>query len=119
LAFPSSDARYAQVEMFVYLCDVPTELGPPALVPRSFTDTKLPAIPNWFPRADGAAPDPDHPTWIASQGTPLAVRNRDLSSRTSGNCGRLLEQHLPPGDGDDCARWCSLHHSRQLSTRAS
>ncbi|HEV7973415.1 phytanoyl-CoA dioxygenase family protein [Amycolatopsis sp.] len=44
IVVPSSTFR--QVEMFVYLVDVPEALGPPHLVPA----TQLPATPNWFPR---------------------------------------------------------------------
>jgi hypothetical protein len=45
---PSTE--FPQVEMFVYLVDVPEELGPPHLVPRQRT-SDLPATPNWFPRS--------------------------------------------------------------------
>ncbi len=34
MVFPSQDLRYKQVEMFLYLSDVPPELGPPSFVPR-------------------------------------------------------------------------------------
>jgi hypothetical protein len=38
-----------QVEMFVFLDDVPEELGPPHLVSRKHT-ADLPAVPNWYLR---------------------------------------------------------------------
>ena len=44
---PSTAPGCRQVEMFVFLTDVPEELGPPHLVPRRHTD-HLPAVPNWF-----------------------------------------------------------------------
>jgi hypothetical protein len=44
-------ARHEAVELFVYLVDVPDDLGPPHLVPRSRT-ADLPLLPNWHPRAD-------------------------------------------------------------------
>ncbi|GLY16771.1 hypothetical protein Kisp01_37860 [Kineosporia sp. NBRC 101677] len=44
---PSTTPGCRQVEMFVYLCDVPDELGPPHLVPRRHT-ADLPAVPNWL-----------------------------------------------------------------------
>jgi hypothetical protein len=53
LMVPADELRFAQLELFVYLVDVPAELGPPAL--QSCTRTAgLPAKPNWYPR-DGAA----------------------------------------------------------------
>jgi len=45
---PSNE--YRQVEMFVYLVDVPEDLGPPHLVPREHT-ADLAAMPNWYPRS--------------------------------------------------------------------
>ncbi|SOC46167.1 Phytanoyl-CoA dioxygenase (PhyH) [Blastococcus aggregatus] len=47
LLVPSTAPGCRQVEMFVYLTDVPEELGPPHLVSRRHTD-HLPAVPNWF-----------------------------------------------------------------------
>jgi hypothetical protein len=44
---PSTTPGCRQVEMFVYLTDVPEELGPPHLVSRRHT-ADLPAVPNWF-----------------------------------------------------------------------
>ncbi|MBP2336457.1 hypothetical protein JOF41_002635 [Saccharothrix coeruleofusca] len=44
---PSADPRFRQLEMFVYLVDVPEELGPPHLVPRTRT-TGFGAKPNWL-----------------------------------------------------------------------
>jgi hypothetical protein len=46
---PSRTPGCQQVEMFVFLNDVPEELGPPHLVSRRYT-TDLPAVPNWFLR---------------------------------------------------------------------
>lgn len=48
---PSDVPRFQQVEMFVYLADVPEELGPPHLLSRQYT-ADLPAMPNWYPRHD-------------------------------------------------------------------
>jgi hypothetical protein len=45
LVVPSADVRYGQVEMFLYLSDVPAELGPPAFVPLRHT-ADMPMIPN-------------------------------------------------------------------------
>jgi hypothetical protein len=47
---PSEALRYRQVEMFVYLVDVPEDLGPPHLVPGTHT-AGIAARPNWFPRS--------------------------------------------------------------------
>ncbi|MGW0809808.1 phytanoyl-CoA dioxygenase family protein [Nonomuraea sp. NPDC002799] len=48
---PTDAPGFQQVEMFVYLVDVPDDLGPPHLVSRTRT-AGLPAKPNWYPRAD-------------------------------------------------------------------
>ncbi|SNR80059.1 Phytanoyl-CoA dioxygenase (PhyH) [Actinomadura mexicana] len=55
LLVPSTAPAFRQVEMFVFLNDVPEELGPPHMVPRKLTDG-LPAVPNWFlrPEREGA-----------------------------------------------------------------
>ncbi len=50
---PGTAPACRQLEMFVYLADVPDELGPPHLVSRTRT-AGLPAKPNWYPRADGS-----------------------------------------------------------------
>lgn len=49
---PTAAPAYQQLEMFVYLADVPDELGPPHFVSRA--RTARPAKPNWYPRADGS-----------------------------------------------------------------
>jgi hypothetical protein len=46
---PSTTPGCRQVEMFVFLNDVPDELGPPHLVSRKHT-ADLPAVPNWLQR---------------------------------------------------------------------
>jgi hypothetical protein len=48
---PSDEPSCQQVEMFVYLTDVPEELGPPHMLSRRHTHD-LPAKPNWYPRTD-------------------------------------------------------------------
>jgi hypothetical protein len=63
---PADDPRFWQLELFVYLVDVPPELGPPGLVPRTQT-TGLPAKPNWYPRAGGADPEGG---WVETTGSP-------------------------------------------------
>lgn len=63
---PSDDPRCQQVEMFVYLCDVPEDLGPPHLLSRAFTGD-LPARPNWYPRADVAESEEGY---VATEGRP-------------------------------------------------
>jgi hypothetical protein len=49
LLAPSGDPRFEVLELFLYLVDTPTELGPPSVVAREHT-RDLPAIPNWYPR---------------------------------------------------------------------
>lgn len=48
----STSDRYQQVEMFVFLSDVPEELGPPHLLSQNHT-AQLPANPNFYPRRGG------------------------------------------------------------------
>jgi hypothetical protein len=53
LMVPADDPRFRQLEMFVYLVDVPEGLGPPSVLSRTRT-TGLPVKPNWYPRAGAA-----------------------------------------------------------------
>ncbi|MFI0450116.1 phytanoyl-CoA dioxygenase family protein [Actinomadura sp. 6N118] len=46
---PSTAPGCQQLEMFVFLGDVPEELGPPHLLSRAHT-ADIPAVPNWFLR---------------------------------------------------------------------
>jgi hypothetical protein len=66
LMVPTDDPRFRQLEMFVYLVDVPEELGPPSMLSRTMT-TGLPAKPNWYPREDGADAEGG---WVATTGSP-------------------------------------------------
>jgi hypothetical protein len=52
LLVPTTAPEYQQVEMFVFLVDVPEELGPPHLLSQAHT-TDVPAKPNWYPRSAG------------------------------------------------------------------
>jgi Phytanoyl-CoA dioxygenase (PhyH) len=63
---PTAAPAYEQVEMFVYLVDVPDELGPPHLVSRARTAGR-PAKPNWYPRADGSD---DGDGFVSADGSP-------------------------------------------------
>jgi hypothetical protein len=64
---PSSAAAFRQVEFFVFLSDVTTELGAPRLVPRSSATDDLPAKPNFFPREDTGHSDRG---FVATTGRP-------------------------------------------------
>ena len=68
LLVPDPDRPPQQVEMFLYLCDVPVDLGPPSYVPVELT-ADLPALPNWYPREDGVA-DENNPRWVSEHGRP-------------------------------------------------
>jgi hypothetical protein len=85
LLAPSSDPHFGQVEMFVYLVDVPVELGPPAYVPLAHT-RDLPAMPNWFPPVDGVRDD-ERPTWIAPTGHPALYEHE---VRATGPAGTVV-----------------------------
>lgn len=63
LMVPSDDPRFRQVELFVYLSDVPGELGATGLLSRTRT-RDLPAKPNWYPRRDtGGGEGGATPAW--------------------------------------------------------
>lgn len=66
LLAPIAAPEYQQVEMFVYLVDVPEELGPPHMLSKSFT-SGLPARPNWYPRTEI---DADDDGWVSPTGHP-------------------------------------------------
>jgi len=61
LLVPTDDRAYRQAELFLYLCDVPEELGPPHLVPAALTRGAA-ALPNWFSRDD-------RPEWYSAEGS--------------------------------------------------
>jgi len=83
LMAPTGDPRFRQLEMFVYLVDVPAELGPPSLLSRTRTPT-LPAKPNWYPRTDGADPEGG---WVAATGSPGLY---DSEVRAAGPAGTVV-----------------------------
>jgi hypothetical protein len=83
LMVPSEDPRFWQLEMFVYLVDVPEELGPPSMLSRTRT-TGLPAKPNWYPR-DGA--DDTEGGWVETAGSPDLY---DGEVRASGPAGTIV-----------------------------
>lgn len=84
LLVPSDDTRYKQVEMFLYLCDVPDDLGPPSFVEREHTDG-LPALPNWYPPTDKQADAPvDESGWFASEGSPGLYAQERSGTGTAG-----------------------------------
>jgi len=66
LMVPTDDPRFRQLEMFIYLVDVPAELGPPGLLSRTRTGG-LPAKPNWYPREGGADTEGG---WFEATGRP-------------------------------------------------
>jgi hypothetical protein len=63
---PTEASGLQQVELFVYLVDVPDDLGPPHLVQRART-ADLPPLPNWYPRADTGPADDG---FVATAGRP-------------------------------------------------
>jgi len=54
LLVPSCDARFRQVEMFLFVGDVPEAAGPPHFVPRTLTEPTG-VHPNWQSQADRPA----------------------------------------------------------------
>jgi phytanoyl-CoA dioxygenase PhyH len=59
LLVPTEEPAFQQVEMFLYLCDVPEELGPPRFVSRTHTHGAA-AFPNWLSRDE-------RPDWYAAE----------------------------------------------------
>lgn len=59
LLVPTEGPPFQQFELFLYLCDVPEELGPPHFVSRKVTQ-KAPALPNWLSRDE-------RPEWYAEE----------------------------------------------------
>jgi hypothetical protein len=83
LMAPTDDPRFRQLEMFVYLVDVPEELGPPSLLSRTRTPA-LPVKPNWYPHTNGADPEDG---WVAATGTPDLY---DSEVRAAGPAGTVV-----------------------------
>ncbi|TMQ91621.1 phytanoyl-CoA dioxygenase family protein [Actinomadura soli] len=68
---PSTAAEFRQLEMFIFLVDVPEDLGPPHLVPKTHT-ANLDAKPNWLTRR--ALADLDETGFVASSHSHLYER---------------------------------------------
>jgi hypothetical protein len=83
LAVPTDDPRFWQLEMFVYLADVPEELGPPSLLSRTRTPP-MAAKPNWYPRDDDADAEGG---WVATTGSPDLY---DGEVRAAGPAGTVV-----------------------------
>ncbi|MEM9713564.1 MAG: phytanoyl-CoA dioxygenase family protein [Actinomycetota bacterium] len=82
---PSDDPAFAHLELFVYLVDVPVELGPPAFVSRAAAGHR-PVLPNWYPRRAGA-PDPDAPSWRSTDAHPELY---EAEVRAAGPAGTVI-----------------------------
>jgi hypothetical protein len=95
LLVPSSDLRFGQVEMFLYLVDVPVELGPPSFVALGHT-VDLPMVPNWFPSEDGGG-DPDQPTWISPLGRPDLYEHEVRGAGPAGTVAAYTNRTLHRG----------------------
>lgn len=83
LTVPADDPRFRQLEMFVYLVDVPEELGPPSMLSRTLT-TGLPAKPNWYP-PDGTADGEGG--WVETAASPDLY---DAEIRAAGPAGTVV-----------------------------
>jgi hypothetical protein len=66
LLVPTTAPDYQQVEMFVFLVDVPEELGPPHMLSQTRT-RNFPAKPNWYPRVK---PDTDPTGFVSATARP-------------------------------------------------
>jgi len=83
LLVPSTDIDFTQVEMFVYLCDVPADLGAPSFVPLAAT-ADLPALPNWYPPNESPV---DESGWTSPQGHPDLYEHEQIGA---GNIGTVV-----------------------------
>jgi hypothetical protein len=83
LMVPTDDPRFRQLELFVYLVDVPADLGPPSMLSRTRTPG-LPAKPNWYPRDDGADSESG---WVATAGSADLY---DAEVRAAGPAGTVV-----------------------------
>jgi len=83
LMVPADEPQFRQLEMFVYLVDVPAELGPPSMLSRTRT-TGLPAKPNWYPREGGADAEGG---WVETAGSPDLY---DAEVRAVGPAGTVV-----------------------------
>jgi hypothetical protein len=93
LVVPTRGTEQQQVEMFVYLADVPEDLGPPHLVPADHT-ADLPAKPNWYPRHDpsgASAVDADAPGGFLAPARP-ELYEREVSA--AGPAGTVVAFEL-------------------------
>jgi hypothetical protein len=83
LLVPSDDPRFRQAELFVYLTDVPEDLGATALLSRTRT-ADLPARPNWYPRADTSDGEGG---WMSTAGRPELY---EAEIRAAGPAGTVV-----------------------------
>ncbi|GAA1825146.1 phytanoyl-CoA dioxygenase family protein [Actinomadura chokoriensis] len=90
LVVPTHGIEQQQVEMFVYLVDVPEELGPPHLVPTGQT-ANLPAKPNWYPRQADASGSSDAPEGFLASARP-ELYEREVSA--AGPAGTVVAFQL-------------------------
>jgi hypothetical protein len=83
LMVPTDDPRFSQLEMFIYLVDVPEELGPPSMLSRTKT-TGQAAKPNWYPREGGADAEGG---WVETTGSRGLY---DAEVRAAGPAGTVV-----------------------------
>jgi len=89
LVVPAPGQPPVQVEMFLYLSDVPAALGPPSYVALRHT-RDLPALPNWYPRVAGVS-DPAHPGWVAEAASPQLY---DVEVSAAGDVGTVVAYRI-------------------------
>jgi hypothetical protein len=89
LLVPAPGQPPAQVEMFLYLSDVPAALGPPSYVALRHT-RDLPALPNWYPPVGGVR-DAEHPGWVAEEASPQLY---DVEVSATGDAGTVVAYRI-------------------------
>jgi hypothetical protein len=106
-------AGFEQVELFVYLVDVPEDLGPPHLVPRACT-ADLPPLPNWHPRADTGRHDD---RFVATAGRPDLYEAEVSAAGPAGTVVAFTPDTLHRGTA--LTRPGGARYSMQLSFRTA
>ena len=113
---PAPSARAVQVEMFLYLNDVPAELGPPSYVPQS-SSANLAALPNWYPRHDGST-DPDAPPGWASTVGRADLYASEISA--AGPAGTIVAYRLDTFHrGTELTEPCGARYTIHVNFRTS
>jgi hypothetical protein len=105
---PSSDPRFAQLEMFVWLSDVTEAHGPTHVVSRQLTN-HLPAWPNWLSRSDVPEMYEAEVSAAGPAGTVLAYSPATFHRGTAMTASRGARYSLHINFRPAAAEWANRH----------